>query len=473
MLTKLQEGSSDAQLLAQLKISIRRGSKLAAARYRCRCIAAFSMLTCSLASLQSTLAQAPLSLEPNRSTLEPVRSSTSRSEFAGFRPLSTTPLISLGPFQGSADLSLGFEYTDNANLNNTSNGTANSKQSRFQTLESLDLDLAWVISALNRVKVRVGASLAQTLVGPGGSQTNLTLAPDSEIRFQVQISNLRLSFFDQFSYINDPVSNASTSNTTNLNSFTNIGGVRADWDLNFTIFSLFFDDTYNTQSPSGGNGATATATSGNRNTYRVGSSFTFALTPTVDYGVQGTATLTDGTSSGTSTSTSGTTNGEVKSLNVGPFLRGHLTRLIDVDLTAGVTFLKGQNAPPIGYYVGATVRHQINRNWQYFFVFTHDTSFSSGIDLTEQSYFELGTQYALKFISMSGGPFYTIGNNLNGGPQAQQGKFSQFGVIANLGWSINKHTSATVGYRYVRRDSDTRNDSYTQNLINFQIGYVF
>jgi hypothetical protein len=383
-------------------------------------------------------------------------------------------LINLGPFQGDASVFVGFEYTDNANLNSSSStNSTNSKEARFQIIEGLDLNLAWVISSLNRINVRIGAGIAQTLFGPSQSPLYLTLAPDSEIRLQVQVSNLRLQFFDQFSYVQDPVSQASTSNSSNLNSFTNIVGVRADWDLNFTIFSLFADETFNTQSPSGGNNSTGTNTDGDRNTFRVGSSFTFAFSPTIYYGIEGTATLTEGVSNTSTLNTTSTTNGEVKSLNVGPFVRAHLSRLLDVDLAAGVSFLDAQNVSPVSYYVAATIRHQINRNWQYFLTLNHETTFSSGIDLTEQTYFELGTQYAItRFISLSGGPFYTFGNNPNGA-LAQQGKFSQYGAAAHLGWSINKHTSASLGYRYVRRDSDQPNDSYTQNLINFSINYAF
>jgi hypothetical protein len=461
MLTKLQEDTSHAKLLAQVKISIRRATEAqrsARSRYWCRRIAAFSMLICSLASLDSIRAQ-----EPNRSVLEPVRSSTSRSEYIGFRPPTQTPLISFGPFQGSAAVSLGFDYTDNANLNSTSNDNGNGKESRFRIIESLDLDLGWVISSLNRVSIRIGGSLSQDLLGNEGNQQNLSLAPDSEIRLQLQISNLRLQVYDQFSYVNDPVSDASTSNQTNLNRFTNIGGVRADWDLNFTIFSVFLDDTYSTDSGSGNANGNS---NGNRNSYRLGSSFTFNLTPTILYGIEGTATYSEGT-------LNDGTDGEVKSLNVGPFVRAHLTRLIDLDLAAGVSFIQAKDVPPVGYYVAATVRHQINRNWQYFLTFTHDTAFSSGIDISEENFLELGTQYQLtRFIGLTGGPFLTYGKNQNG-LQSQRGNFSQYGVDVRLGYSLNKHTSVSVGYRYVRRTSDVPEDSYLQNTVNFQISYVF
>src|SRR6202007_1217070 len=69
-------------------------------------------------------------------------------------------LFRAGPFSGTGDVGLGYTFNDNANTTTTTtNGT--SKLSLNQIFENLDLNLAWVLSPLNRIDVQLGGQLQE------------------------------------------------------------------------------------------------------------------------------------------------------------------------------------------------------------------------------------------------------------------------------------------------------------------------
>jgi hypothetical protein len=377
----------------------------------------------------------------------------------------------LGPLQEELSGTVNVQYTDNVNLN------ATNKISDLSFSEGLGLDTTWVISHLNQVEFNLGGKLIEHFYGNGLQQTNLEIDPNSKIEFKLEISDVKVRFYDHFSYTQNPTSDPVASNTANLNDLTNSIGVEVDTDLSIALLSLLTDYTYDNESGTNVQGQNNPGTTGSRGTFRVTPALTFQWSPTITYGLTATGTRS-----------SGNHEANVTTLSVGPFIKGKLSRDLEFDLSGGLTLIDTKPSVAPDYYLTAAIRYQINRYWQLLLSASHDTIFTTGTGLTESNDFKLGTQIGItRNITLTASPFYDFGNVETTGNQAtintgfnQVGPYTQFGFEAGLVWKLRKRWRTTLTYSYVnQRSSPTLgsvaafSSSYIQNTISFGISYDF
>jgi len=390
-----------------------------------------------------------------------IRSYAPGSNIAGFKQGINNSFIKLGPFRGTLQASAGLEYTDNSGL------TSTNEISRLRFAEGLGLNLGWNFSPENGIHFNLGGIVSEDFYGNGKSETSFGLLPSSQVQFQVQIADFRIRAFDAFAFIQDPASDSSSTNTTNLNRFQNTVGGGVDWLLSQykTVWSLYTDYSYTDDKPQTAPNQTSDALSGERTTLRVGSALSVNWTPTTTYGVDlvySASTATGGSSLAT---------GDVNALTVGTFLRGRLTHFTDIDLAAGVYFLDAANASSPDYYINATIRQQLNRHFQYFASFSRDLTFAAADGITSENTFRTGTSLHLtKKVTLTVGPYFLFGSVLSG---ANQGNFKLYGVDVGINWASTKHWKTSFGYSLNRRESGTIGDSYLENRILFGITYDF
>jgi hypothetical protein len=354
---------------------------------------------------------------------------------------------------------MGLEYTDNSGLTNTD------KISRLQVSQGLSLNSTWILSHLSQLQFDFAGRVNEDFYGNGRSLVDISI-PGALLQFQFPIWDFQVRLYDRFTYIQNPTTNPTATNTSNLNSVTNVIGAEVATDWHLVVFSLAGDYTYNNQGGSTAQGVTNPTTSGTSNTYRLTPSVGFHLNPTILYGVNASLTRTEG-SGGANTAGSTT----VSSLNVGPFLRGHLSRLTDVDLGAGASLFDTQPSISPTYYYSVVIRHQFNRNLQVIFSSLHDLVLTTGTDLTKETTFRLGAQVNLtRFITFVGTPFYNFGNEQTG---PIQGNFRQYGVELALNWRPHRRWQTGITYNYIRRIGINSTDSYIQNTVALAVFYRF
>jgi hypothetical protein len=385
---------------------------------------------------------------------ERVRTAAQQLEIESFR--NPEAFFRIGPTEEVLIGGVGVNYSDNSNL------TPTNKVSDLSFNQSLTLNATWVVSHLNQLHFNIAGRLTEDFYGKGQpSQVSLTIAPGSLLEFQFAVSDVRVHLYDHFANEQNPTTNPTATDTANLNSFTNTIGAVVDKDLNQAVLSLFIDYTYNNQGGTNSNGQDNPNTTGIRNSYRVGSSLNFHLTPAIVYGFETIATQSNGSHSA-----------NVDSINVGPFIRGKLSPFTEFNLAGGAS-LYATNAPiePTTYYFSAVVRHQFGHNTQLIFSALHDLVFTTSTNLVEETIFRLGTQLNLsRFFTFSAGPFIDIGNEKTG---STPGRFTQFGAGASFGWKPHKRWSANVNYNFIRLESDIASNNYIQNTLGFSINYSF
>jgi len=417
------------------------------------CLATISWAITYLILATSACAQEPVRIAPEKLPIQSFRSAPEAFFY-------------LGPFQEVLIGSVGVQYTDNANL------TQSNKISDLSFSQGLSLNTTWVISHLNQLQFNFGGAVIENFYGNGRNQVTYAIAPNSKVELKFAISNFLVRFYDQFSYVQNPTTNPTATNTANLNSFTNTVGAEVSADLNIAVLSLLGDYTYNNQSGQNVQGQTNAGTSGTRDSYRLVPALTFRLSPTILYGLN---------SSLTRSSSSNAAN--VNSFSVGPFINGKLSREFEFDLAAGANLVDTKPAIPANYYVSADVRYQINRYWQLLFSASHDLIFTTGTDLTEENVLRLGTRLGLtRFITLTASPFVNFGNvrtSTTGTVNSvSTGPYTLFGIEASLAWKPRTRWTTALSYNFIRRESGATSTSgtsnnYIQNNVAFSISYAF
>jgi hypothetical protein len=361
-------------------------------------------------------------------------------------------LFRAGPFSGTADTALGYTFTDNADL------TESSKISLNQIFENLDLNLAWVLSPLNRIDVQLGGQLQENFYSNGTDAVNVVLLPGSQIRLQATVGDVLFQTYEQFSIVQDPVSDPTIAGQTNLNRLTNTIGISASVPLYRALAGLEFDYTYS--DILGGSGLSSQQAGFIPNSLHLGGDFGFEIAPSLALGVE--ANATDNTGAGFL---------DTKTLSGGGFLRGPLTRLIDVDTGAGILTGEGPGVGKPQYYAYLSARHQISRNLQLLVGISRDVGFSSGQGVSLDNEFHIAAQLnASQRWTIWASPFVNFGDVSTG---TLPGHYTQYGMFVGSSYRLGRQISVDLNYRYAKREGEGPGGSYTQNLFGVAVTYKF
>jgi hypothetical protein len=378
-----------------------------------------------------------------------------RYQSFAFNPLEPV-LFRAGPFSGTGDVGLGYTFNDNANtIGSTTSGI--SKLSQNQIFENVDLNLAWVLSPLNRIDLQLNGQLQENFYSNDTNVLNVAIQA-SQIRFQVTVGDVLLQAYEQFALLQDPVSDPTIAGVTNLNRLTNTIGTSASVPLYRAQAGLELDYTYN--DILGASGVASQEGGLIRNSLHVGGNFGLEIAPSLTLGVELNASHNTGAGSFDTNVISG-----------GGFLRGKLTRLIEVDTGAGILIGEGPGVDQPQYYVYLSARHQISRNLQVRVGASHDVDFSSGEGVALNNDFYIATQLqASRRWTVEVSPFVNFGDVITG---TLPGHYTQYGVTVNSLYLLSGHISIDLNYRYVKREGEGGSGSYTQNLFSVAVRYYF
>ncbi|MBV8214821.1 MAG: hypothetical protein JOZ08_16565 [Verrucomicrobia bacterium] len=360
--------------------------------------------------------------------------------------------IRAGPFSGTAGLGVGYLYTDNANT------TDIEKLSMNEVFESLDVDLAWPLSPFNRIDLRLGGELQENFYSNGTNALNVAIHPGSQIQLEARVGEFLLTAFERVTIIQDPVSDPSIAGQTNLNRLSNTIGAGVELPLYHADFGVTLSYTYSDQfggtSVSGAEGGTLL------NSFHLGSRLSFQFSPTLSYGLGGDATYNAGDGPN-----------DFYVFSIGPFIRGHITRLLEVDAGIGPLLSAGPAGEPPQYFGFLTFRYHVTALVQLIASFDHDTEFSSGLGITQNNNGRLGIQASLApRWTFSATPFVNFGTVVTG---AFPGAYTQIGVSTESVYRFTKRLTGDISYRFARRNGEGPGASYSQNLFSVGLNYHF
>jgi hypothetical protein len=360
--------------------------------------------------------------------------------------------VRLGPISGTAAVGVGYLYTDNANTTDVS------KESLNEIFENLDVDLEWPLSPFNRISLQLGGQLQENFYSTGSNALNLAIRPGSQIQLEARVGEFLLTAFERFTIVQDPVSDPSLAGQTNLNRLSNTIGAGVELPLYHADLSLTFAYTYSDQL--GG-----TAVSGEEggvllNSFHLGSKIGFQLSPTLSYGLDANATYNAGDG-----------RFDFYAFSFGPFIKGHVTRLLELEAGIGPLLSAGPAGEPPQYYAFIAARYQISRLFQILAGVDHDSEFSSGLGVTQNNNVRLGVEASLtRRLKFTVSPYVNWGTVITG---LFPGSYTQLGVTTGATYNLGKRLNANLVYRFTRRNGEGPGESYTQNLVSVGLTYHF
>jgi hypothetical protein len=385
---------------------------------------------------------------------EAVRYSLSRQLVTTPRPAFQPSFFTIGPFQTQLSASAGVSFDDNAEFTKTDT------HSEVVFDQSLGLNLNWIISHLNELGLKFGGTLNEVVGGaPGQQKFYYSIDPETNINFKIFIGDFLIRIHNFLGVVQDTALNPAVSGLSNLNQLTNTTGIFVDWDLTRLVLSAGVDYSYGINLGGGDSGSTA-----RRSTLRPSTSATFALTPTMNTGLEAAYSASFGAGS----------HSDVDAFSVGPFLRGKLTRFITLDLAAGYYSVHAPAADPNNYYLSLNISHQLNRFLQYGASFSRDLEFSGGNSLTENNSATLGIRYLLRrYLTLGTSGTINFGKVIisNANLGVLPGSYVQYQASVQLSLNLSRRFTTSLAYRFVDRNADQ--GSYKQNQVDFTLNYAF
>ena len=359
-------------------------------------------------------------------------------------------LINIGPFHGQGALGLGYLYNDNAGLGSKNIASEN------QIFEDFAVDLAWVVTPSNQLTFRTDAQLEESFYSNGQQRLFLQVRPGSALALTGTVGPVIVTAFDNFGIVQDPVPDPTVTGVTNLNRLLNTVGFQAVLPLHDASLGMEFDYIFRDNL----SGDTGDATVFYRNSFGLTGYYAIQSSPVLQYGIEATGTDNLGARN----------TPDIQTFSTGPFLRGRLTRLIDVDLGVGLTLVSMPELGPATYYVELNVRHEVSRIFQYYLGFTHDIDVSTGssISRSNTTYIE-GRLELHPNWAITAGPFFNWGHIVTPGVS----DYTQWGITLATTVKLRKNLNLDIGYRYVLRDANTGGGHYKQNAFSCELSYVF
>jgi hypothetical protein len=375
----------------------------------------------------------------------------------------------LGPVQLSLGGYVGADYVDNVSYTQ-SNPLAD------EILDAgVNVGFDWPATDLSDLSLNTSIGYSHYL--RYSQYDSLQVAPNSALSWNLLIPDGSVSFYDQFSYSQNVVSQPALSGVATFPIFDNTIGVRTDWEPGQWDAQAgyshedYFSDT---------------------------SAFDYLDRSSENFFARGAWKFAEKNQAGLEASAGLTSyrvasQSDSQSLSLGPFLNWQVTHAIQVALRGGPTVYffnssagAGQGSTLTSYYVGFLasqqltefVSHQIdlersvslgvNQGGNY--LEQSSSSYSIAWALTQRiglnvaASYQHGTQTFQNAVNVLPGLFLLLNQTEN---------YDLFSLGPSVSWRASDHLSTTLGYNYYLRNSNLPGRGYTANNLSWRLTYAF
>lgn len=367
--------------------------------------------------------------------------------------------LKAGPVNFSASASLGIEYNDNIGL------SQDHRESDLILRPTVEIDSAWQVTSLNTLRFNIGIAYAAYTQHSDLDTRSLLLDPGSQIAFDVYVGGvLKLTFHDRFAILQNPVDEPNLSNTARFDRFQNSAGVTALLDFNDLKVVLGYDHfTYDTF------GSEFDFLDRNEEQFFVSASV--QLNDAVVVGLDGNLALANYK---TGFNNDGTIWG------AGPFVEATLSNYTTLRLSGGYQGMSfdgngasGDQTDYSGWYANVTVAQRLNQYWSHSLSAGHEARLGLEVNFSEYTYARYLAQWQINPRLNASIEGFVEKANESGTAAQNSENASRWGGGISLGWRLGSKLSATLGYHYVRKNSDLPLRDYYQNLGTFVLKYDF
>jgi hypothetical protein len=365
--------------------------------------------------------------------------------------------LQLGPALVRLSASMGLEFNDNITLSESG------RQSDLIVRPSLGANVVWQVSALNALRLDLGIGYAAYVSHSKYNSESLLIAPNSAVAFDIYVGDFRITLFDEFSLLQNPVDEINLANVARFARFQNAAGITVLWDLNkvilvggYTHYNLeSFNSDFNYL---------------DRSEEQFFFSGSYAATNTLLVGVRGTGAIIN-------YNTNFKNNGVLYSF--GPFLEAQLTPYINLSIEGGYqggTFdsggLNGDSSNLSSFYARLQITHRVNRYMTEKFDIGHDAILGLTSNTTRLTFARYSALWRLNSkTTLDLEAFYEHG--VDSPSSFESERVNRFGAGVNLDYKLGRHLTTSLGYWFVDRTSDLPDRDYYQNRVLWAITYDF
>ncbi len=380
----------------------------------------------------------------------------------------------LGPIRFRVSATAGMEYNDNVNY-----AEVNSQED-FIFRPQVNFNALWPVTQLNTLKLDLGIGYAFYLDNSAYNTNGILLQPNSQLSFDVFISDFRINFHDRFSLEQDPIGEPGLSNVADYGRFQNTAGVSVLWDLNKAVVTFGYDH-YN-----------FVATNDDfeyldRQAEILMGTISIAATSTTGVGLEGNFVVTrydqdllnnsDSFSFGAFVETQVTNYLKVRlaggyqnissdgdTVFLGPFPPGFLA--------GGATFVAFNDSADLDdYYVNLLLSHRINASLTQRLAIGHESQIGVNSNYIKLNYVRhTATWNIINRTLLATELFYEDAEDSGGFIDEH---LQRYGGALSLGYQLTRHVTLGARYQYTRKDSDVPLRDYKQNRVSIDGTYSF
>ena len=375
-----------------------------------------------------------------------------------------------GPVRFRFSATAGFEYNDNVNVAEVN------KQEDFIFRPQVSFNALWPVTQLNTLRLDLGVGYAFYLDHSEYNTNGILLSPNSQISFDIFVSDFRINFHDRFSLEQDPVGEPGLSNVADYGRFQNTAGVSVLWDLNKAVVTFGYDH-YN-----------FIATNSdfdylNRNSEILLGSISVAASSTTGVGVEGSliwnrydqAFLNDSTT-----------------YSAGGFLETQVTGYLKLRLAGGYQMIDSDGGsfivspfPGFGggfpvftdasslddYYVNLLISHRINAAITQRLSAGHESQLGVNSNYVKLNYVRHTVTWNIINRTLLSTEFFYEDAEDSGGFINEH--FQRYGGALSLGYQLTRHVTLGARYQYTQKNSDVVLRDYKQNRVSLDGTYSF
>jgi len=364
--------------------------------------------------------------------------------------------LMVGPARFRLSASVAVEYNDNINLADV--GVEDDVIIR----PNVTLNAIWPVTRLNTLRLDIGFGYAFYLDHSNANTNGVLLTPNSQISFDIFVSDFRINVHDRFSLQQDPIQEGALSNVVDYGRFENTAGVSALWDLNKLLLTLGYDH-YNYVS------TVHDFDYLNRNADIVSGTIAFVVNPTTSVGAEGNAVFTYYDQHVLNDSTD---------YSVGGFVEAQITNNLKLRVAAGYQAINFDHNGLVSdlhdlsdYYANLLVTHRMNAVISQSLSAGHESQLGVNSNYITLNYVRHTVTWNIIRNTLVSTEFFFEDADESGGFINEH--FTRLGGAISLGYQLTPHVTVGVRYQYTTKDSDVALRDYNQNRVSVDGTYSF
>ncbi len=383
--------------------------------------------------------------------------------------------ILVGPVRFRMSATAGIEYNDNVNFAEVN------EQEDFVFRPQVNFNALWPITQLNTLRLDLGIGYAFYLDHSEYNTNAILLQPNSQLSFDVFVSDFRINFHDRFSLEQDPVGEPGLSNVADYGRFENTAGVSVLWDMNKAVVTFGYDH-YN-----------FIATNDDfsyldRHAEILMGTISVAATSTTGVGLEGNYVFTRYDQDLLNDS---------DTFSLGAFVETQITNYLEAaargwlpeyffrwqyrgpgTLPSGISSRAAPSFPTYNdsanlddYYINLLLSHRINASLTQRLSVGHEAQLGVNSNYIELNYIRhTATWNIINRTLLATELFYEDADDSGGFIDEH---LQRYGGALSLGYQLTRHVTLGARYQYTRKDSDVPLRDYKQNRVSIDGTYSF